>query len=605
MTSPSGISFWARQLGRDEAVRSLPLWILVTVLNTSVATGVVAFRLAKDGSETGAPALVAILWLALAVYLAGGRNRARCSHLDATLPLASRGLWLLHLGATVGGGLVILAASFAVIAAHEALVAVELGLRPLLGPLAAGLVLVAVVTQSFQRDLREPARGRFNLLLVVALVVVPLLSLPLLRWPLAATLAALGLAAGLGYRSWSALPPSFRLATTHPSSRPGTAAGRGTVAAARSGPSRSSTRTLFAILHHAPPWGAATPWVLYLFILLVGFVIAGGLSPFLDDQILRVIYLPLASYSLFSGLGLVLYQSFRLDPLPVPRARLFALLMLPTLAVFLVGFAATRLVVATRPPAQLVAYNIRGEHYWVDVPLRYLSVARADEVPMIEAPWGESHPGWSAPLFQGSDRVVYSPFNTAEPSSARFEALLTSRAVEAIYGKLVPPDEILTRYFAVENDRPVGLRGRGLTLLADHPDLEAPRPGPELPVYVALVALPWLLVTAAFFRAFRAPSSDRRVKRFYWGILTILLALMLGQGFAWILGWYNLEGVSAVLGIAIRRLGESAATVALTWVAATALLIAGYLLALAHYRRAELPATPIRLQLIDFATGDS
>jgi hypothetical protein len=601
------LSFRLAQIWRDGALRSMPLWLVVTGLNTSVLVGALVFRAIRDSSEVSLTALATVLWLALAVFLGVCRGRARCSVLDLALPMSSRELWLGHLIATVLSGLLALGVSVGVIVAHEILIDREIGWQRVVGPLVAGLVLVAVSLQSYRRDLREPSRGRFNLVLLVALFAVLGVVVFLIDRPKLAVAIQLGSALGIGAWTFRALSPAFKIVPLKPQESSGRGASERTGGELATG--RGATwRTLFAIFHHAPPWGAATPWVLYAFVTVVGFVMAGGIglfSTFYDDRVLRFIYLPLASYALFTGIGVLLYQSFRVEPLPVSRDRLFTLLMLPTLVVFLVGFVSARLALEAAPEAQIVNYRIRGESYWVDVPVRYLSISNSGEVPTIEAPWGESHPAWRTPLLGTGDTVMYSMFNTDERSSARFEAFLVSRAVEALYGRTIPVDDILERYFVVENDRPVAVRGGNLTLLEDYPELAAPDDGPESPVYLALIVVPWLLFAAVFFRAFRAPASERRLKVAYWTIMGLLLAAVLAQAMGMILGLFDAEVASAILATWIRQLGESPVTIAVRWAVAVVSISAAYLVALHQYRRCEFPAQPIRLSLVDFAPGSS
>lgn len=139
MTTSRRVGFWMGHFWRDEALRAQPLWIVVTALNTSVATGAIVFRMARNGTTQGTAAvLLAVLWLALGIYLAAGSGRVRSSRLDLTLPLTARSLWLRHLGATVASGLVVLGASMAVVVAHESLLDVTLGWQRLAGHWSPG-----------------------------------------------------------------------------------------------------------------------------------------------------------------------------------------------------------------------------------------------------------------------------------------------------------------------------------------------------------------------------------------------------------------------------------------------------------------------------------
>ncbi len=54
--------------------------------------------------------------------------------------------------------------------------------------------------------------------------------------------------------------------------------------------------------------------------------------------------------------------------------------------------------------------------------------------PVLTSLWGEFHMPEAHPLFAGSRRYVYKPFDTGPESSPRFIALQIDRAVEAIHG---------------------------------------------------------------------------------------------------------------------------------------------------------------------------
>ena len=119
MSTAPGFGFWLSQIGRDRALRSAPLWIVVTALNTSVLMGVIAMRNARDDSPSfPSSELTLVLGLALAVYLLAGGVRSRCRRIDMTLPLSTRNLWTVHSIATLLAGLLVILASAGVLLAH-------------------------------------------------------------------------------------------------------------------------------------------------------------------------------------------------------------------------------------------------------------------------------------------------------------------------------------------------------------------------------------------------------------------------------------------------------------------------------------------------------
>jgi len=247
----------------------------------------------------------------------------------------------------------------------------------------------------------------------------------------------------------------------------------------------------------------------------------------------------------------------------------------------------------------LVEYRIDGPQQWVHVPPAFLAVAWDGEVPVLVSPEGESHTAWSVPLVRGGRARIYSPFNTAEEASAAYEAWLTSRAIEAVYGRSVPVKEILRRYFEVEGGRLTGLKKGGLTLARDYPGLEPPKRGPGAPLVLLAVGLPWLILVALFFRTFRSGVGEVARQVVFWGALAVLLVVLLGLGtVATLAGWVNPFAVTALLESSIRELGRSAGVTLAVWAGCALLLAAGYRLAERTFLRVELPARPSRFTLI-------
>ena len=81
------------------------------------------------------------------------------------------------------------------------------------------------------------------------------------------------------------------------------------------------------------------PLVLYSFVLLMGFFLSGALEIWVEADETRLMNLPLGSYVLFAGAGLLTYHLHRMDSLPISRRILFRILTLPTLVVFCLGWA--------------------------------------------------------------------------------------------------------------------------------------------------------------------------------------------------------------------------------------------------------------------------
>ena len=612
MNGPRGI---ALRIWRDNLVRSLPLWLILTLLTSQVLTLVIllpAFR--RDSAGVPLSQMLLIVWLPIAVFLMLGRIRARSHRLDLALPLSGRQLWLTHYAATVLAAGVVLAAALAALIAILALlrsraaVAPQVSVAALALGVSAAIPLGALLVQRQQPGAWKPvARARDWSELVGGLLLIPAILLWLGSWPLVSTGLLLLGAAVLGRGTWNAMPDALELtplveARRHDTERPRSAGGTDVASVASVGP-LGVARLLFTILHNAPPWRQLMPWVLYTFVALVGFFLAGGFGFWVELDESRILNLPLGAYMLFAGSGLLTYHLHRLDPLPVSRRALFRILVLPSLVVFCLGWAAGRLLLSTGEGRPWVEYRISGDQQWVQVPPEYLAFTTDGEAPVLTAPWGESHPAWHRPLFRGSRLVFYSPFNTAEPSSARFEALMTSRAIERVYGESIAPDEIQQRYFEVEGDRILALRGAGLTLAADYPALTPPRQAAATPFFMAVTIAPWLLLLAIFVRTFRGTSSIRVIRWVYWAFLLILLAVLIGQVIVTVAGLYRPDAAYGLLAICSLWLGSEPLLHAIAWLSTLVLIALCYALAEREFRRAELPASPLQCSLVDWGKG--
>ena len=613
-----GASSIALRIWRDSAVRSLPLWLAITLLISDVLALLVVLQVARrDAATVPTWQAVLILWLPIAVFLMIGRIRARSHRLDLALPIPARQLWLSHSLATALAAGVVLAAGFGVLALIGLLMrrldagsAPELSLQGLALPIAAATLLATLFAQRLQPATWKPVnRGRDWGLLVGGLILIPVVLLLLEPWPLVATgVFAVG-AALLARNVWAALPDALELTPMAEARRRDPEPARGASAAAAipagtpSGP-LPIARLVFRILHNAPPWRQLMPWVLYSVIALVSFFLAGGFGRWAELDESRILNLPLGAYMLFAGVGMLTYHLHRLDALPVSRRALFGILVLPSLAVFCLGWAAGRLTLTTTAEGrQRVEYRISGDQQWVQIPPQYLAYTTDAEVPILTSPWGEAHPAWQRPLFRGSRVVVYSPFNTPEPSSARFEALMASRAIARVFGHTVPAAEIQRRYFQVEDDRIVALKEGGWTLSADYPVLTPPPEVAGSPFFMAATLAPWLLLLALFVRTFRATSSIRFIRWVYWAFLLLLLAALAGQVIAAIARLYSPDAAWGLLAIWLLRLESEPLLVAAAWLASLAVIALSYALAESGFRRAELPASPLQCSLVDWGKG--
>jgi hypothetical protein len=256
----------------------------------------------------------------------------------------------------------------------------------------------------------------------------------------------------------------------------------------------------------------------YPFIVLWGVLISGAVL----SESFGYWMLFLSAYLLFAFLPAAMAQLYALDPLPLSRRRIFALIVVPLLLLLSAGYGAgwtaVRLLGEPSPRVRFQEAASEGvvppypsQPATVRVPAGLCRIAWDGQPPQNVSPWGEAHPPWTVPLVSGGTAVLYSPYSTPEGSSPEFVALQISRAVEAVYGKSIPPSEIQTRYLEVDDQGAVVPRkAGGLTLRHDYPDLIARRGVPRFPVFMLITLVLYLLTSSVYFRSYRVTVSDRR-----------------------------------------------------------------------------------------------
>ena len=617
MTTHPTLLFHLSQVLRDQALRSSPWWIVVTALNTSLLMGVVAMRQARDG--VGPPPtrqLALILGLALAVYLLTSGVRSRCRRFDMILPMSTRNLWLVHSIATCLAGLFILLASVAVLVAHMSILSrisavsgANKEFFAIVIQLAAIWFLAVMVMQSYRVDLRKP-KGR-NWILMSLTLATAVLILAVILEGRTLSLAVVPILGGvaLGLRTYNDLPRSLSLWPLEVSTRSSMAFGSDPSLAAASPASAESTSSHHSVwllltrtLFHTPPWGAATGWIALLFIAGLGFLMSGVIRAWEPGADVRLWVATMTVYMLLAFFAPLTFRLPTLDPLPVSRRQLFALLVLPAVFSLMLGYAGGWLTQkALGDTTRVVHYRVEAPHYWVSVPYAHLEVAWDGEVPELTSPWGEDHPASSSTLFRGSRAALYSPYNTPEAGSAAFEALLLSRAVEAVHGVSIPYEELLERYFDVDGDRLGGLKEGGLTLEEDYPGFRRPAGQRHFVFLMAFVLVPWFLLLALFLRTFRASLSDRTRQVTFWSLLGLALLLMLGQVVMAVTGLARPDVLRGTMEVVLREANSSTSGSLALAGACLALTIASYLLAQRQLVKAEIPMTPTRFALMDFS----
>jgi len=598
---------WALIRLRDE-LRRLPLWVLVTLANLGVMLGLdMAIALDHDAFVPGW-ALLLSGWIGMGAYILVGAKRERCRSFDLTLPLSARTIWWIHVAGRTGAVVVlagIAAAAMAFIAARSA-ATMHWGGHPavLLADLAAGGSLAVMLLELQRPTLQRPPAGRRRTLWALGVVcVIPALLIVLGDTGVAGAAIPLFAAAAIAWGIHRILPQSFlvqpdaaledrkaTVATVVPE--------RGSIAATASG--RSAWRTLAGCLS-----GGNKDWFTFPVLVLMGAALAGLLTAWAGDpdlENLRVTYIPLVSYMLFAAMITRLRRLHTLDPLPISRRRMFAVLVLPLVALSCLGFAATLLGIARfGSHIELVDYRSWNDRQppHVIVPGAYLEFADAGEVPAVDAPWGESHEPLAAPVFFRSRHVLYSPYDAPPGSSKRFVALQISRAAEAVYGVRIPPESIAETELEESGDGRVLPRGGRLHLRTDFEALHPRTGGSYLGILLFSALASWLLAVALLFTGYRASVTQRTRQLAVTAYIVLFVAGMLGFTVAMVKRIVHPAATNAALAIAGRHLDASWGGAATFWIVGLGLTVSAYALAQRQFERMEIPPHPTQYSLLD------
>jgi hypothetical protein len=593
----------------DPALRHLHKWTAISLLSAALFLNVVAYARLKVGGEVwGALDVwyIVLAWLVLAAYLVLGQVRTRCSSFGMTLPLPSLHLWRAHVLAVLAGGALLLAAVTAAVVLGGVLLsnvfdagafsAGEVAIDTLR---IAALFILAVAAL----ELRAPAMSRAPLdaagvatTLSAALAILPA-ALWLLRLPAVAALVPLLAAVGLGAIRIRALPETFSLAPD----RAGAAAA-GTAGAAgwddlapRSALSRwmlVNTVVLRSMFRRK-----AAPWLIIPFLLFFGVLLAGIDEPWSDEN-LRSLFIALTAYILMSFMVEPMLQLQRVETFAISRRRLFALLVLPSLITITIGYVGARVYVESRAargdlPEAIELFQAKDGYFYTRVPARFCQLSRTGEVPRNTAPWGESYPAWSTPLYRGSGVRLYSPFSIGEGASVEFAALQISRAAEAIIGEAITPEEIRRRYLRERDDGSVALATESLTLQRDF-HLKTRYAGPMFPVVLTLASVIWLVTLRVYFAVFRAGVSKRRRKGVGFGLMGALFAVYIVQMVLASSGIMDVWVQSGFLEILVRRASDAfAGGGAVVWGACIAVFALLYRWVERRFERVEVLVEPL------------
>jgi hypothetical protein len=603
----------ARLILRDRALRLLPPWLLLGVL-TGFALSSMQQDAVRHGLTVGLHGYQGfrysayLPWGLISLYLFFAGVTSRCSRLDMTLPYPHRTLWLSRVLALGLAALVLVAVAAVTLMVRNWVDGFHVVGRTRVESLFAQLAAVSILAVILIH-LPRPALHQlpFKATSVVYLILVWVggwgILFVLAGDPPGLALLPLAAAVILGLWSYVSLPGPFKLVPREAERVQGTlgqvplrrrakaaAVGDDGAIPDRAGPGWLQFTIWRAFFGH---W---LSWLLVAMLLALG-VAAGRAEP---NSSLYTFWLYAFYWLLLSALfGLTLARLPMLDPLPLPRKLLFAHMVLPGLLAALLGCAGAKAIQTGRASDfPLVDYRQHPvvKDWAVQVPLSFWEISWDEQPSPVEEPyvppWEEPHYPGRVALFDGLPLVLYSPYHTPVDSPPEVVAEQLSRAVEAVYGTRIPPEELQQRYLVEKADGAVGVRPRGVTLREDYPGLEPVARMQTLPVTILLIGLPWLLYLALTVRGGYA-TADAAARP--WGhVLLAGLSLLGVLGSLWAVdaGLTAQWKLVALAGILVRRLaGLLPGHALLQWGVVVALMAGAYLLAQFRFERIEALGT--------------
>ena len=364
----------------DRSLRSLPIWAIAALINSSVLLGIVFLQRATQGAGSiPTTSLLLVCWLGAAVYLAFGAARTRCSTLDLSLPIAARSLWLSHVVAVVIGGAVVIGLSLAAVALHDLLlgdrILLETGLPALTALLAVGLVLATLLLQAPSPSLRRiPLTRGFVLWAILVLAGTPAVLALAARAGFAGVALLLLATGAVGVWLYRSVPPTFTLVPLAPNAG-GDPVARDSVDIGGGG---GRPRMVLPLTVLGGVSGGIKEILTVPFVIAFAAVLGGGLLAVGDGGLreLRFNCIPMVTYMLIAFVGPRLMHLHHLDALPIRRRTICAALLLPYLLMIIAGYFAGA-IVASGAEARIEYVNMEKTEagFAVTAPLRVYDVA--------------------------------------------------------------------------------------------------------------------------------------------------------------------------------------------------------------------------------------
>jgi len=308
---------------------------------------------------------------------------------------------------------------------------------------------------------------------------------------------------------------------------------------------------------------------LVLFVIFFGMMEAGYYPMEPGNYNLRFFNFMLVVYVLFAMTGHFILNLGKIENFPISRKFVLAWLVLPMVLALSAGYGVGRILVSATLPAEtpLVFNSPDCENCsatGVCVSPEYFSLAYSKEVPLIEAPWGETCVPRSEPILKGLPWTLWKQFSTDENSTPEFVAWQTNRASETIYRQKLSIDEL------------------------DDPTLKSQDGGPVFPIFIGLQVLLLLIIQGLTFRWCHGLTARKSIQVRFWTIMAAMLILHLGIMSSMVSGLTSDWIITGFILGRIRVLGELGLSGhILAWGTIISFLIAGWKFALSGFNSLE------------------
>jgi hypothetical protein len=508
---------------------------------------------------------LALMW-GYVGFLLKGKDFRRCRAWEQGLPLSSRDQWLSYYLVLllvsvllcsvlygVLGGLMMAAGRMANM---EMITWGSLGMvffRPwaLMAMMAAG---VAAWRPSLANPGDHPQWGRFRSYLVIGAFLVLGISVYLPWWVLMICVAA---SVGLVMRVWGKTPTLLELAESHYEDPVGNISG---AVAGTQYYSRSDRWVTHRFLVMSLTKTPASFILLLLFTMFFGVFTAGYYPMDPGEPNLRFLNFVLVVYVLFAMSVHYILKLGKVDSLPISRRFILSWLVVPLVLSLSLGYGLGRgLIATTLPTVNPMAYDSPDcedcSTKGLSVDPEYFSFSFSREIPLIEAPWGETCTPRSEQVMGGLPWQIWKPFTTSEQSSPEFVAWQISRAARKIYGIDLDQNEIRSTYLEARENGQVYLL-KELDLVRDYPGTRALHGGPVFPIITGLQVFLFLLVQGLVFRWCIGHTSRKSVQVRFWSVMVLLVGIHI-SGLAMLYGSLSEDWIitGVILG-QIRLLGQ-------------------------------------------------